>query len=773
MTSHIPPTSRVSFSSRGPLESTPRKPKTHSNSQYAAKAEVSKQSNPAQMNRWKERVIQGYSRAVSVADFFSMHMTGDVPFPRSKITQIATKSKVQLNKTATKIKKNTIELKMYDTFIDYVRTVVQDFPSATKPTFTNTSGVTFKRLHPTDHDSRPDVSSPLPGFQAPEVWEWHHTGTVIEFKVKDDPFEADGSIKSGQLGNLVQLLKNARCILMSSGCCYTFVVSVFRNRARLFRVDRSGYIVTDSFDWSTEDQVFPEFYWRLYNGVKGGWLLGHDTTISFPTPTEKVAMHAKLQKIPEYSSLRFEEATATSRWVEVRLHGKQRRAFTVGEPIFQSKGLFGRGTRVDRVLIEGDEPPQMYAMKDAWRQACRRPESNFYTVIQDYFDKERKDEAPRGLATCVGSVDLSTLYSGHKTITAGLRADGDPRLDRCHDRSLFTPVGFTLEGFQSTKQMVQALRNAIAGHQLAFLAGVLHRDISAGNVLINEAQRWLSEAGFLLDFDYSEFTEEGLARFKSLYPGVVLEEVDKNLKEITGTYPFMSLASLNQLQLGASHPDLTQHRHSCRDDLEGFYWLLIWLILRHTDHGDPQGANACSNVFDGEILQVVNQKTAWLSSISLFPTRPRLPVKNHSPLTRLVDVLTPMFRGHYTSPPVDVTHGSLLTAFDEVLRADGWPENDAAQEFLLPHVDLDRMPPPLLPNSASIGSGHGSRGSTNSYWRLAVQGAKPVPRTQEDGAASDTSSLKRKRAAGESSSVAPDGQAPTPRRSRRLRRSSM
>jgi hypothetical protein len=44
-----------------------------------------------------------------------------------------------------------------------------------------------------------------------------------------------------------------------------------------------------------------------------------------------------------------------------------------------------------------------------------------------------------------------------------LRADGDALLDRCHDRSLFTPVGFTLDKFHSTKELVQALRNAIAG----------------------------------------------------------------------------------------------------------------------------------------------------------------------------------------------------------------------------------------------------------------------------------------------------------------------
>jgi serine/threonine protein kinase len=62
------------------------------------------------------------------------------------------------------------------------------------------------------------------------------------------------------------------------------------------------------------------------------------------------------------------------------------------------------------------------------------------------------------------------------------------------------------------------------------MAGVLHRDISAGNVLISE-----DGPGFLLDFDYSEFTEDGLARFKSLHPDSHLEEIDKDMEDITAS----------------------------------------------------------------------------------------------------------------------------------------------------------------------------------------------------------------------------------------------
>ncbi|KAJ7899099.1 hypothetical protein B0H13DRAFT_2031202 [Mycena leptocephala] len=575
------------------------------------------------MNLWKHRMIDGYSRAVSVDDFFSSYMAGERTPTPAQITEIV---KNVVNQ------ENMIELKMYPTFVKYAQKISEHLPSSTKPAFENTSGITFKRLHPTDHDSRPDVSSPLPGVEPPKVWEWHHVGTVIEFKVKDDPFDAQGGIKSGQLENLVQLLKNARCILMASGNRYVFVVSVFRNNARLFRVDRSGYIVSDPFNWSTNDRIFPEFYWRLYNGAKGdgSWA----TTPPFPLPPKTKRSHGA-------------ESLGQGYFQWERYEG-----FTVGAPIFQSKGLFGRGTRVERVLIEGED---------------RIPTLQRYT---DYAEARAEDNLGgkmNGLATCLGSIDLSKLHPEHKTITAALRAGGDALLDR---------------------------------HQFALMAGVLHRDISAGNVLISE-----DGPGFLLDFDYSEFTEDGLARFKSLHPDFDLEEIDKDMKDIT-----LLLA-------------------------------LVWLLLRHVEHDDPQ-------VFRAEV------QAGWPIWVL---GGPRLPIRNNPPLTALVDALNTMFRTQNTDQNTPATHESLLAAFDKAIGSAGWPENDTAKEFVLPFVSLG-MPPPYMPDAMSNAGSQVGSGST-SFWRQRAKAAVVVPRSEQEvegpgsAGASGSSGVKRKRNEGEEGSV--------------------
>jgi serine/threonine protein kinase len=290
------------------------------------------------------------------------------------------------------------------------------------------------------------------------------------------------------------------------------------------------------------------------------------------------------------------------------------------------------------------------------------------------------------------------------------------------------------------------------------MAGVLHRDISAGNVLISE-----DGPGFLLDFDYSEFTEDGLARFKSLHPDFDLEEIDKDMKDITvsgsvppsmsrtttqaprqGTYPFMSIPSL--VHMGGMQQGKV-HKHSSKHDLESFYWLLVWLLLRHVEHDDPEGPNACSSLFDGEARQVFRQKSSWLANMGFGG--PRLPIRNNPPLTALVDALNTMFRTQNTDQNTPATHESLLAAFDKAIGSAGWPENDTAKEFVLPFVSLG-MPPPYMPDAMSNAGSQVGSGST-SFWRQRAKAAVVVPRSEQEvegpgsAGASGSSGVKRKR----------------------------
>ncbi|KAH9083530.1 hypothetical protein EDB83DRAFT_2212655 [Lactarius deliciosus] len=121
------------------------------------------------------------------------------------------------------------------------------------------------------------------------------------------------------------------------------------------------------------------------------------------------------------------------------------------------------------------------------------------------------------------------------------------------------------------------LHSMIGDHYNLFLGGVLHRDVSSGNILrLQEPidrfpglsmnlldlpdQDVKSCRGFLIDGDHAiEWRED--ATTPSL--------------ERSGTLPFMSIRLLTGWYLG--RPAL----HTAVDDLESFLWVLVWSLV-HT-----------------------------------------------------------------------------------------------------------------------------------------------------------------------------------------------
>ncbi|KAH9036428.1 hypothetical protein EDB84DRAFT_1398059 [Lactarius hengduanensis] len=115
----------------------------------------------------------------------------------------------------------------------------------------------------------------------------------------------------------------------------------------------------------------------------------------------------------------------------------------------------------------------------------------------------------------------------------------------------------------------------ILGHYNLFLGGVLHRDVSSGNILrlrepiprlpgLSMGLLGLPEKdaelcrGFLVDGDHAiEWHKDAIT------PSL----------ERSGTLPFMSTRLLNQWRL--NRPVL----HTAIDDLESFLWVLVWSLV--------------------------------------------------------------------------------------------------------------------------------------------------------------------------------------------------
>ncbi|KAJ7037782.1 hypothetical protein C8F04DRAFT_1091509 [Mycena alexandri] len=593
-------------------------------------------------------------------------------------------------------------------FIAYLEKIVFGFPPERKPFIGDTRKTEFKSLNE-GHYKMPDITASRPGLKTlPKAW--HDAGTVVELKHTLDIFDDEEQIIDSEsdqaIKALIQLAKSARSLLMASNACYVYVVSAFRHgMARIFRFDHSGFRATSAFNWTTEPTILPTFFFRLYNpDGDGGRMYGDDDTISIPTTKEKVQMYDALCTHSFYNRMyeSQEEATKNSLWIKaVRFDDvngervpKIVRAFTIGSILSYSDGLFSRATHVYRVILEDDveqkvEQPPIYALKDVWRQACRRPEIDFYDTIAKHCSANNVQMD--GMVRCHGSIDLSVSnrppaptwdWTRHRTCSA----TKGPSFDRCHTRALFTPVGKPLKFFPSTKALVQALHHAILHHEIAFQAGVLQRDVSDGNVLFEEASAEADPKGFLVDWDYAEFTPEGLRNFESWFPGRKDEQdqyknIDKSLKDITGTLPFMAIQILDNENMAES--DRVSHQ-PCHD-LESIYWLLVWMILRHTKHTHPAGALACSQLFDPTGTLSKRGWSTW-----------RTPVNPQLPLFELVEGLREQVSAQNRIPntgkyqmgpePLPITYEAFRRIFDAELAAPGWPTNDAMIPFRIPSL---------------------------------------------------------------------------------------
>lgn len=86
------------------------------------------------------------------------------------------------------------------------------------------------------------------------------------------------------------------------------------------------------------------------------------------------------------------------------------------------------------------------------------------------------------------------------------------------------------------------------GHESLLSAGILHRDVSIGNILLTEKE----DDGFLIDLDLAIKTSDGQA---------------SGAPSKTGTKVFMAIGALY------GEP------HSFMHDLESFFWVIFWICI--------------------------------------------------------------------------------------------------------------------------------------------------------------------------------------------------
>ncbi|KAL0953940.1 hypothetical protein HGRIS_005103 [Hohenbuehelia grisea] len=335
---------------------------------------------------------------------------------------------------------------------------------------------------------------------------------------------------------------------------HLFSVLLAHPWARFMRWDRSGAIATEEFNYLEDPQRFVEFFCRFsrMDNSQRGW----DPTVESVSPTESELARQLLKpwapKV-ERPIVKFgvPAQESTTRW------------FIGWGSVCSAHSPTGRATRGYPVFECGTTTVMF--LKDAWRPA------NLNLIAE-----------PLALALLnkAGCRRVPTLICGGDLVNQQTQNDkyADSPWNRnqvvtqtyvrafIHHRFIIKEVGHPLFNFNSPREMLQVLDDAMEGHQDAYeKCKLLHRDVSASNIIILDPSNTGGERrGLLIDWDLAKS----------------VEELDKppRLPERTGTWHFISSFLLQ-------YPG---KKHELHDDLESFLWVGLYVAMRYIPHNLQQ-----------------------------------------------------------------------------------------------------------------------------------------------------------------------------------------
>ncbi|TBU42802.1 hypothetical protein BD309DRAFT_1081192 [Dichomitus squalens] len=600
------------------------------------------------------------------------------------------------------------------------------------------------------HKSYPDIAVSFPGQildAETSHLDWPRFSMIVELKAEnEDPFCGKGL---QYCKTLVQLAVNARNLLHAHSLLAAFVIGVYGDMVRIARFDHAGAIFSQSLSLRVVDdlRIIQRFFWNFAHPNDGETVVGCDPTVRRLTPDDEEWLKHRLELagVSTEGLLSSEARRAEVFNDDVSGNAGVSAAYILFKALDVNGRLFSRATTVwlgirdTRRLVNGRlvDPPvdgipaedlKVRVVKDAWRQVVRRSEKDFYARLSRVPPAERV-----GVPSLVCGGDLgerevrqweSHMYgapaSDHQSRLSGFVSGTasssipppslSPRSavdhlpvhrpmqqtftwrqsrgseywhhERSHMRFVVDKVGRPLIKFRTTREMIAAIRDAIRGHRVAMTrAGILHRDVSVNNILIvDDPVEQGSFTGFIHDFDYSSMSREfPAANMASLFSELLLGDNDGGeLQKRTGTFYFMAI------QLLSDEGDI----HGPHHDLQSFYWVILWVVLRHTDHTHPKGDEACPYIFDRGERASLAAKYSWLSGC----LRKDLCVRDNVPLTVLLKEFGDLCVQKLLSDDQPLDYDEVLAIFDKVLDSDGyrnlWPAKDAPKAYKLPDTRI-------------------------------------------------------------------------------------
>ncbi|TFK52756.1 hypothetical protein OE88DRAFT_1656324 [Heliocybe sulcata] len=532
---------------------------------------------------------------------------------------------------------------------------------------------------------------------------WHCGLGFVEVKAvdKEDPFHADErdptkplSMKLSQLNTWNQIQDYATRAFRSRARCSLVAIGVFGNYARLFRWDHSLAMVSRGFEYKKNSELLWQFI--AYFGAPGYHGAGLDPTVGDYVELGRLAVPGLEQKYvrardknllsPTVSVMGDDDLRKQSSVITMPSSSTddEEKYITIGPPLFSSNAVLGRGTRTWlAVPVPGtvDHPERsnddhFVIIKDSWRDVSRACEGDIYKEIYgdaghaygiarirsdtDLYDPDRDDSD--------GSNDV------HHTIAEWVSEFLGRRFRRrIHHRTIMDSVGIDLGRFKSTRDLLEGIRDAVKGHRHMSDKGILHRDISAYNVMLSAyPEKENGAKGFLIDMDYATVLGS--------------KGSDDDLLEITGTTAFLSIARIED--------DEEVEPHRKWNDLESFFWVTAYIVVRH----------AQTTYTVEKIVDLFDRGDAARRKEFIITKVHRIKFPPHPPLMRclrnLAYLVASHYRGEFYHPDhLDTLakdpnmfllndHQAFLDVIDKELKADDWPDPDIeAAPFVMAEPD--------------------------------------------------------------------------------------
>ncbi|KAJ3538600.1 hypothetical protein NM688_g6494 [Phlebia brevispora] len=273
----------------------------------------------------------------------------------------------------------------------------------------------------------------------------------------------------------------------------------------------------------------------------------------------------------------------------------------------------GRGTTVWLVKrLEGGVPEgSVKIMKTAWRSSRRTPEADIYKSLQTGRNfRSHACVAQFDEGGDVGFEDEQKVSVSALRKTMGIPQDG-PQEDKILHRIFLSTVGRSIWEYESEEVLIRGIKAAVRGHKFLYENGILHRDISAGNVLLAVNPTEPGSEGFITDLDYAAISDDSPpARNRKVPHG----------GHITGTYQFMSIRLLDLMEQSAQGLlGDTEIITEVRDDLESFLWVFCYAIMRH--HAVQYSSDAACRVQFRDTFGHLRLADIYKSRVSGWPVR--------------------------------------------------------------------------------------------------------------------------------------------------------